>query len=413
MTNAPAMGITWSLVKLTTNRILSVLIMLAVASALAYAFVPKPVPVDLAHVTRGPMMQTVDEDGQTRTRERYTVSSPLAGSLQRITLKAGDVVHAGKTVLAVVTPADPQFLDARAKAEAEARVRTAEAAKQRAVPILERARSQDAFARKERDRIRDLARTGVLSPQELDSAENAARIAIEELRAAEYAVQIAAFELEQAQAALLRTQPGAPIAPDAARMEIASPIDGRVLRVLQESATVVQPGTALLEVGDPSDLEIVVDVLSTDAVRIEPGARMIIEHWGGHQPLSARVRHIEPSAFMKISALGVEEQRVNVIGDFITPPHERATLGDAYRVEAKILTWETADALKIPAGALFRHGANWAVFVANETRARLSVVTIGHINSHEAECLGGIEDGTRVILHPSDSIHDGIRIQTR
>jgi HlyD family secretion protein len=413
MTNAPRLGITWPHVKLTTNRILTTVIVLAVASALAYAFLPKPVPVDLAQATRGPMMQTVDEDGQTRIRERYIVSSPLAGRLQRITLKAGDVVEAGKTIVAVIEPADPQFLDARAKAEAEARVKTAEATKQRATPILERAKSQDDFAKKELDRIRNLAQTGVLSPQELDSAENVARIATEELRAAEYAVQIAAFELEQARAALWRTRPETSAAPDASRMEIASPIDGRVLRVLQESSTVVQPGTSLLELGDPADLEIVVDVLSTDAVRIKPGARMILEHWGGEQPLTARVRHVEPSAFMKISALGVEEQRVNVIGDFVVPPADRAALGDAYRVEARIVTWETNDAIKVPSGALFRQGTDWAVFVADHHRARLAILTIGRVNSHEAECFGGIEAGTRVILHPSDKIRHGVRIQVR
>jgi HlyD family secretion protein len=399
--------------KLTTNRILTVVMAAAVASALVYAFLPKPVPVDLAEITRGPMMKTVDEDGQTRIKERYVVSSPLAGRLHRIELDAGDPVEAGKTVVAVVEPADPQFLDARSRAEAEARVKAAEATQKRAVPILERARSQEDFARKELKRIEDLAKTGVLSPQELDGASNQARIAVEDLRAAEYAVQIAEFELEQARAALVRIQPNAALSPDDTRMVIHSPITGKVLRVLQESATIVLSGTPLLELGDPTDMEIVVDVLSTDAVKIQPGTKMILEHWGGDQPLMARVRYVEPSAFLKISALGVEEQRVNVIGDFVAPTAERATLGDAYRVEARIVTWESEDAVRAPAGALFRQGDDWAVYVIEGDRARLVKLKVGHINSHDAQCLEGLAPGTKVILHPSDRVRDGVKIVVR
>jgi HlyD family secretion protein len=399
--------------RLTTNKILASLLAVAVAGTLIWAFLPKPVAVDVAPLTRGPMMVTVDEDGRTRIKERYIVSSPLAGRLQRIRLKAGDAVEAGQTVLAVIEPSDPQFLDARARAEAEARVKTAAAAHQRTLPVMETARTQEDFAKRELQRIRNLARDGVVSARELDQAEHHARVAATQLRAAEYAVQIAAFELEQARAALLRAEPGPSGETEDAHMEILAPITGRVLRVLQESATVVGPGAPLVELGDPGELEIVVEMLSTDAVRIQPGARMLLEHWGGDHPLQARVRRVEPSAFLKISALGVEEQRVNVIADLVDPPPQPPTLGDAYRVEARVVTWETDDAVKIPAGALFRHGADWAVFVADNGRARLRIINIGRMNSHEAESLDGIAPGTIVILHPGDKVRDGIRIVPR
>jgi HlyD family secretion protein len=367
--------------RLTTNKLLGIGLGAAVIAALALAFRPKPVAVDLACVTRGPMMVTVDEDGKTRVKERYVVSSPLAGQLLRIELKAGAPVEARRTLLAVIEPTDPTLLDARSRAEAEARVNAA--------------RSKDEFAQAEQERIRKLAAENVVSRKELDDVQTAA--------------QVARFELEQAQAALLRTRADGA----SGRFEIHAPVNGSVLRVFRESATVVGPGTPLLELGDPADLEVEVDVLSTEAVKIKPGAKVFFDHWGGPNPLHGRVRLVEPAAFLKISALGVEEQRVWVIIDLTDPPEARRTLGDAYRVEARIVVWEDEDVLRVAAGALFRQGADWAVFRAANGRARLQVVRICQNNGTEAAVLDGLSEADRVILHPSDAIRDGNRVRER
>jgi HlyD family secretion protein len=399
--------------KLTTNRILTVALIVALVAALMYAFAPKPVPVDLVEVQRGALVVTVDEDGKTRIRERYTVTAPLAGMLRRIEWKAGQPVKAGETLLAVIEPSDPMLLDARTQAQAEARVRAAEALKNQALPNRDAARSRAGYWQAERERGRKLVADGVMSRQELDELEMRARTAAEEMKSAEYAVQIAEFEWEQAKAALLRSKPDGSAEAETGRFEIVSPVDGRVLRVFQESATVVAAGTPLLEVGDPGDLEVEVDLLSTDAVKIAPGAKVFLEHWGGKNPLTGRVRLIEPAAFTKISALGVEEQRVWVKIDLVNGVGERPALGDAYRVETRVVTWESGDVLKVPTGALFRQGNDWAVFVESAGRARMKKVVIGHSNGLEAELLEGLSAGDRVISHPSDQIVEGTRIKPR
>jgi HlyD family secretion protein len=396
--------------KLPKNRIaLAVFVVLGVA-ALVYAFMPAPVAVETAEAGRGPLEVTVRDDGRTRIKERYVVSSPLAGQLQRIRLKPGHEVEAGRTLLAAVEPFVPELLDPRTVAMAEARVRAADAALQRAKAFAGRARANHDYAQAEVERSRELFAVKAISRSELDRAEVAARSAQEELNSAEHAVRIAGYELEQARAALLRTQPDAQAGE---QFEIRSPISGKVLRVFQESASAVAPGTALLEVGDPQNLEIEIDVLSVDAVNIRPGAKVWLEFWGGPQPIEARVRVIEPSGFTKISALGVEEQRVWVIADFAAPREQWESLGDAYRVEARIVTWESDDVLKVPAGALFRAGAEWAVFVVADGRARLRRVQMGRRGEQEAEVLGGISEGEWVIVHPSDRISDGVAITAR
>jgi HlyD family secretion protein len=234
-----------------------------------------------------------------------------------------------------------------------------------------------------------------------------------ELKAAQIAIQIADFEVEQAKAALLRTRPFRSGEDEPWRLEIRSPITGRVLRVLQESATVVTPGMPLLELGDPTDLEVVIDVLSTDAVKVAAGAPMLLEHWGGEAPLRGRVRLVEPAAFTKLSALGVEEQRVNVIATFVDPPEKWRALGDAFRVEARIVVWEAADVLKVPAGAVFPHNENKSVFVIADGVARLRQIKSGHSNGLETEVLEGLEPGTEVIVYPGDKVRDGTRVTRR
>jgi HlyD family secretion protein len=397
--------------KLTAGKIAWAGVGLAVVAAVVYLFWPAPVAVQTARVGRGPLAVTVDEDGKTRIKERYEVFSPLAGQLRRIELHEGDPVETGQTLLATIEPADPSLLDARARAEATARVRASETAVEQSTSRLEKARADLAFAETELGRVREMRQRNAASDSELDGAQSKYRAQSEEVAVARHAVTIARFELEQAKAALIHTQETSNSI-DEPRFEIRSPITGRVLRVIQESAGYVEPGTKLIEVGDAADLEVEVDVLSTDAVRVRPGNSVIIEQWGGERPLHGYVRRIEPSGFTKISALGVEEQRVYVIIDLVEPPQERPTLGDAFRVEARIVEWESADVLKLPLSALFRDGDEWAVFVVERGTARLRRVKIGHQSSLEAEVLEGLSAGEEVILHPGDNIRAGIVVKS-
>jgi HlyD family secretion protein len=398
-------------VKLTVGKVAWAGVGLAVVAAVVYLFWPAPVAVQTARVGRGPLAVTVDEDGKTRIKERYEVFSPLAGQLRRIELHEGDPVETGQTLLATIEPADPSLLDARARAEATARVRASETAVEQSTSRLEKARADLAFAETELGRVREMRQRNAASDSELDGAQSKYRAQSEEVAVARHAVTIARFELEQAKAALIHTQETSNSI-DEPRFEIRSPITGRVLRVIQESAGYVEPGTKLIEVGDAADLEVEVDVLSTDAVRVRPGNSVIIEQWGGERPLHGYVRRIEPSGFTKISALGVEEQRVYVIIDLVEPPQERPTLGDAFRVEARIVEWESADVLKLPLSALFRDGDEWAVFVVERGTARLRRVTIGHQSSLEAEVLAGLSAGEEAILHPGDNIRAGIVVKS-
>ena len=399
--------------KTTRRQGLWLLATLSVVGALAYAFAPRPVPVDLIRVRRGPLRVTVDEDGRTRIKERYVVAAPLGGQLRRITLHPGDRVTAGRTPVAVIEPAEPELLDPRARAQLEARVRGAEAQVQLADPRVERMRAAHELAQSDLARAATLAGEGALSRQEMDRAREAARATAEELRAAEYARQIAGFELEQARAALWRSTPEARRDDPAWELRVLAPIDGCVLRVFQEDATAVARAAPLVELGDPAELEAEIDVLSSDAVRIRPGARVSFEHWGGETPLEGRVRLVEPAGFLKISALGVEEQRVNVIADFVTPPAERRALGDAYRVEARIVVWEAEAVLKLPVGALFRSGGDWAVFVVRDGRARLTRVEVGYGNGREMEIRQGLVAGSEAVMHPSDKVADGVAVTVR
>lgn len=393
------------------RRIFTGLIFLAIVAAMVYAMLPKPALVDFGQVVEGPMEVTVDEEGRTRIKERYIVSAPLQAQLRRIELRPGDPVEAGKTLLAVLEPCDPTLLDHRAKAMAEARVKSAEAAKLQSEANLERARAALLFAKNEFDRIRNLTGTSAESRQAYEQAQMMLRTRTEEQRAAEYAEQIAVFELEQARAALLQVNPT--LGDATARFAIHSPVSGKVLNVFRESAQTVQPGTALLEVGDPADLEVVIQALSSDAVRIKPGATVRLEHWGGEKPLLGQVRRVEPSAYTKISALGVEEQRVNVLVDLVDPPESRPTLGDGFRVEARIVVWKQDLVKKVPISALFRHENTWAVYRVEEGRIRRRPVKIGRQNALEAELLEGLELGDRVVVHPSDKLADGMEVKER
>jgi HlyD family secretion protein len=406
------------------SKLFVLLIVALVAGGLGYAFWPEPAEVDLAKVERGPLQVTVDEDGKTRIREKYVVSAPLVGRLLRINMEAGDPVVAGKTLLATIEPRDPDLLDARTVAQAEARVKAAEASLKKMEPMFEEVRAAQAFAEAELTRARKAAAGNAISKSELENDEYVYRQKSEELRSTRIQEEIAHFELEQAEAALLRTRPrdsepdeskegGKPDGNGGWTFTIYSPISGSVLRVFQESAAVVNAGTPLLELGDPLDLEAEVDVLSRDAVKIHPGARVLLEHWGGDRPLQGRVRLVEPSGFTKISTLGVEEQRVNVIVDFVDPPDSRKTLGDGFRVEARIVIDEASDVLKVPTSALFRVGKESAAFKVVAGVVHRQVVKIGRQNGLEAEVLEGLAAGDEVVVHPSDQIENGVHVRQR
>jgi len=395
------------------RRIGLVLVVIAAVAAVLLAMRPAPVPVDLGEVTRGRLLVTADDDGRTRIKERYVISAPLNGRLLRVQLHPGDDAIGGETLLAAIEPVAPELLDTRALAEADARVKAGRAGVEQAERDLERGRKMYEQAQQDYDRTRGAHDRKAATWKELEHAENLSVVRGKELDAATSARDVAQYRLQLAEAALIRTKPPADGAYDTSQFEIRAPSDGRILRVFRESAGFVSAGTPLLEFGDPLDLEIVVDLLSTEAVQVEPGADVIIEGWGGEHDLHGQVRVVEPSAFTKISALGVEEQRVNVIIDFVDPPDERSTLGDGYRVDARIVLWEGPDVVRVPTSALFRTGDDWSVFVVEADQAKLRTVAVGARNDLAAEVIDGLEPGAVVIVHPSDRIEDEVMVRTR
>lgn len=390
------------------------LVALLIVAGIVYGFWPRPVEVDLGEVTRGPMRVTVDDEGKTRIRERYVVSAPLAGTMRRIPLKPGHPVVAGETILALIEPVDPTLLNPREKAMAFEQVKVAEAALQQAQIRTAAARKEHNLAVQQLARIKKSYEAGVGSIEELHIAEAREQVRAENVREAESGEKVAAFNLSVAKAALIEASPKSALPEYNGKREIRSPIDGQVLKVMQESEAVVTPGSPILILGNPADLELEIEVLSTEAVKVTPGDRVIVERWGGPYPLAARVRLIEPMARTKISALGVEEQRVKVIADFIDPPEKWSRLGDEYRVEARIVVWEASDVIRVPAGALFRMpDGGWAVYALRDGVAALTPVKIGHTSGLEAEVLSGLQPGDRVVLHPSDRVKDGVPIVGR
>lgn len=382
---------------------------LILAALLVYGFWPQPVQVDIALVTRGSIDITVDDDGETRIREKYIVSAPVAGKLLRVQLHAGDDVTRGETELARIEPSDPALLDARTQAESQARLRAAEASVQRTKAVLSQATEGLELADHNYERAKSLLPRNAISQSEFDAAEHRYRIALADVRTADFGVKVAEFELEHARAAASRHDQVQSQNPQPFRL--VSPIDGKVLRVFQEDAGVVEPGASILELGDARDLEIEIDVLSSDAVSIRPGQQVVIEQWGGQHPLAAVVRMVEPSAFLKTSALGVEEKRVNVIADFVTPWKLRKSLGDGFRIEARVVVASTGtNSLKVPAGALFREGDVWHVYRMTNGVAELCVVEPGQSNGVETEIMHGLSEGDRVVLHPPDSVGEGVKI---
>jgi HlyD family secretion protein len=385
-------------------------IVLVIGGAIVWSFLPKPVSVDLATVERGPFQVSVEDEGRTRVHDAYVVSAPIGGRLLRIGNRAGEDVIAGKSVVAQLQPTEPAFLDARARAQAQATIKAAEAARKSAAASVVQAQAEVDHAVPELARVERLAARDLVSKADLENAQLQERKAKAGLEAARSALSVREFELENAK--MLIADFG-DISNPKAIVSLKAPVTGRVFRVLQQSEAVVTAGTPILEIGNPDDLEVMVEFLSTDAVKVQPGATARITDWGGPKDLAARVRLVEPSGFTKISALGVEEQRVRVILDIAEPRTAWPQLGDGFRVNARIVVSETVDAVHAPLSALFRNGEGWQAFVVHDGRAVRTNISVGQTNDSDAQILKGLQPGDRVILHPSDKITDDVPIAVR
>lgn len=390
--------------KKSSKRLVLALLILVVAALAVLAILPRPLPVETGRIVTGPLQETVEAEGETRVHDRYTVAAPVAGRLMRIELHDGDRVAAGQ-VVAVMRPTP---LDDRERDAAAARVSAAEALLRAAGEQVAHDRAELEQSRREQARTEQMTAQGIATTQALELARTAAQRAVNTLRAAEFRARAATAQLREAQAALLAAEPGQ--SGGRGTISLRVPRGGPVLRVLEKSERVVAAGTPLLLIGDPRKLEVVVDVLSSDAVRVPPDAGVVLDEWGGTQPLRGRVSIVEPYAFTKVSALGIEEQRVNIIVDFIDPP---GPLGDGYRVVAKIVTWSKEGVLKAPISALFRQGERWCAFVVEQGKARQRTVTVGHRNREEAEILDGLGTGETIVLHPSSQLDDGMRVRAQ
>jgi HlyD family secretion protein len=392
-----------------TFRILTFLLAAALLAGVVLVMRPPALPVDVARVVLAPLEQKVIDDGRARVRERYTVSAPVSGTLARIDLHEGDAVEPGM-VLARLLPAPSPLLDARSREVAGQRLAAAIDAQKQAQATVARATTAQEQAQREQARAQALSKDGAVPPSQLDQTVAEARMRDAELASAQFSEKVASHDIEEARAALERFSPNAGAAE---QFEVTSPVHGQVLHLLHKSEGVVQSGTALLEIGDPRALELVVDLLSQDAVAVRPGMPARLLHWGGEAPLSAKVRHLEPSAFTKTSALGVDEQRVNVVLDPQGPPESWAALGDGFAAEVEITVWSRPDVVQVPASALFRTETGWAVFVVAADHAVRREVLVGHRGALQAEIAGGLSPGELVVIHPGASVHDGVKVEAR
>jgi len=392
-----------------TKRIVRIaLVLLVLGAIVVWAFMPAAVQADFATVQKGTLQVTVEDEGRTRVRDRYVVSAPVPGRMQRIELEPGDPVVAGKTVVARFAPTDPALLDVRTRAELEARARAAESAVGAARADRERIQSELKFAQSELKRAKELVAGGAIAARELEDVQRQVTTLERALESAEFAIRTAVHQLEVARASLMQTRAGS-----VATIPLVTPLSGVVLRLLQESARVVPTGEPLLEIGNLDDLEIVADFLSTAVVNVKAGQPVLIEQWGGDKALRGRVRRVEPSGFTKISALGVEEQRVNVLIDFEEPREVQERLGDGYRVEARIVVWSKDNVVKVPTSSLFRDGTQWAVYKVIDSTAERQIVDVGQRSGLEAEVLRGLAEGDQIVVYPSDAIRPGVELARR
>ena len=393
----------WSLVK--NPRVWAVVLIVGAIGAVAMW--PESIEVDIVSVERRAMEVTIDEEGETRVRDRFVVSAPVSGQVQRIALEPGDQVSKG-TVVARLVPTDAPLIDPRARAELSAAIDASRAALSQVQAERDRAAASLELSRDLLRRREQLVEAGAISREDLESARSAVKTGEGALRAADAAVTQARSQLQLAQARLQ-----APSSSGGRAIDLRAPVNGVVLKRVRESEAVVPAGEPLIEIGDPSRIEIVSDLLSTDAVRVSPGQDVRIEQWGGGHPLMGRVRRVEPSGFMKVSALGVEEQRVNVIVDFTDPGAAGRTLGDGYRVEVRVVSWRGDNVVAVPVGSLFRRGQGWAAFVVQDDVARLREVELGHRNNEFAEIINGLSTDDKVVLHPPDTLSDGMKVRAR
>lgn len=388
------------------RRALVVLGLAGLAGAAYVALQPAAVPVEVATVTRGTLRVTVDEDAETRVRERFVVSAPVAGRITRIALEPGDEVAANETVLVEFLPAAPPLLDARTRAELQARLEAAEAGLARARAEAARVSAELAQAGRVLARSTRLAASGAIAAERLEADQLAVRTLEDASAAAAAAVRAAEWDVAGARASLQGPASGR----TAAAIRMRAPVDGVVLRRWHESEAVVAAGTPLIEIGDVSRLEIVSDMLSTDAVSMKPGQPALVDNWGG-SPFEARIRRVEPSAFTKVSALGVEEQRVKVIFEVASPPPEWSRIGDGFRLTVRVVVADQADVLKVPTSSLVRLGSAWSVFLVDGDRARQQRVEVGARNDREAAVVEGVAAGARVVVYPGDTVSDGVRVR--
>lgn len=387
------------------------IVLAALVAALVFAFRPQPVAVDLASVRTDRILITVADEGEAEVREVYRISAPLAGRLLRVEGEVGDSVVAGQTEVAKIEPTSPVFLDVRTETEARAAIEAAKASHSAAVAEWERAQAEREFTIKEVERSRILFGNGTISKQKLDTDERANRVAIAELLTAQARLDQRMHELEVAEARLVPPTAATSNPLGCECLVLRAPVDGEILQVIEESETILQPGAGILEVGDPNNLQVVVDLLSEDAVQVAPGQTAIIDGWGG-PPLEAVVRRVEPFGYTKVSALGIEEQRVDVILDLTDPSDLWSRLGHGYRVDVSIIL-KDLQGLSVPLGAIFRVGEDWTVFTVRDGRAHMQVVELGARNADIAEVLSGLAEGDSIIMHPSDQVVDGVRIEAR
>lgn len=394
--------------RFSLKTLIWIVILVALLGAGMFAMFPEPVDVEIAIAKQGPLRVSVEEDGKTRIREKYTVSAPVSGRLSRIELKPGDVCKE-QSLLAVLLPSTPSMLDARARAEATANVKAAEAALKRSQSSSAQAQITHDLRSSKYKRSDTLLAQKAISKDEWETVKSEYLVSAQAVKTANFDMDIARFELAMARAAVdqFAKAENEAVQP----FEIHAPVSGKVIRVFEESSRVVAVGMPLLELGDPQNLEVEIDVLSTDAVRIKPGAKMTIEHWGGGTPLQGNVRVVEPGAFTKTSSLGVEEQRVNIIADFNEPAERIATLGDGYRVEARITIKEMSNVLAIPNSALFRHQREWHVMTIVDNHVVIRKVSIGLQNKSHAQILAGLEPEDPVIIYPSDDLKPGTLVR--
>ncbi|MGR8948322.1 MAG: efflux RND transporter periplasmic adaptor subunit [Gammaproteobacteria bacterium] len=397
----------------TRRSIFWLVIAAFIAAGMFIAFKPTSIPVDLATVETGPLVVSVGEEGETRIRDVYTVSAPITGRMLRIEAEVGEKVVAAQTLIAQIEPSDPAFLDLRSEEEARAAVKAAEASMNLAKAQLTEAESEFEFAAIEVERANKLSQAKVMSRREVDSARRDYKSKQAVVNTAKARLVARQHELAQARAHLVSPADLQNSDRECDCVSVLAPVSGTILQILEENEGVVERGTPLVEIGDASDLEIVVDFLSSDAVKIQPGQRVIIDRWGGNGFLQGVVRKIEPFGFTKTSSLGIDEQRVNVIIDISSPHEQWQRLGHGYQVDVEVVLWEGVSVLKVPLTALFRHSADWAIFVNEHGVARLRTVEVGQRNGLAAEIKNGLSLGDEIILHPSNRINDGVRIEAR